>query len=130
VTICYPESGVADISFLRQARGLIAREKVEVDMLAELSVVPMDKGPEGLSRYVAEAIKIIEDSGLEYELHAMGTLIEGPSDKVFDVIRKCHDHMVAQSDRVVTSVKIDDKKGRQNTLRAKVASVEDKLRKG
>jgi uncharacterized protein (TIGR00106 family) len=96
-------------------------------MLAELSVVPLDKGHEGLSRYVAESIKIIQQSGLDYEIHAMGTLIEGPCDRVFDVIRRCHENMAAHSDRVVTSVKIDDKKGAEDSIRRKVTSVEEKL---
>jgi uncharacterized protein (TIGR00106 family) len=96
-------------------------------MLAELSVVPLDKGAKGLSFYVAQSLKIIEESGLDYEIHAMGTLIEGPSDKVFDVIRRCHESMVAQSDRVVTYVKIDDKKGASGTIKGKVESVKNKL---
>lgn len=98
-----------------------------IDMLAELSVVPLDKGHERLSQYVAGSIKIVQESGLDYEIHAMGTLIEGPCDKVFDVIRKCHENMVAQSDRVVTYVKIDDKKGAERSIKSKVASVEEKL---
>lgn len=103
-------------------------------MLAELSVFPLDKGKTSLSPYVAESLKIIEESGLDYEIHAMGTLIEGPSDAVFDVIRKCHENMRKHSDRVVTYVKIDDKAGASGTITSKVASVEDKvghpLRKG
>jgi len=96
-------------------------------MLAELSVFPLDKGGKGLSHYVAGAVKIIEESGLDYEVHAMGTLIEGPGDKVFEVIRKCHENMAAECNRVVTNVKIDDHKGVTGTLKAKVASVEQKL---
>ncbi|MBM3300174.1 MAG: MTH1187 family thiamine-binding protein [Deltaproteobacteria bacterium] len=99
-------------------------------MLAELSVFPMDKGAEGLSRWVAQSIKIIQDSGLDYEVHAMGTLIEGPADKVFEVIRRCHENMAAQCNRVVTNVKIDDKKGAEGSIRKKVASVEEKLGQG
>ena len=96
-------------------------------MLAELSVFPLDKGGKGLSRYVAGSVKIIEQSGLAYEMHAMGTLIEGPADKVFDVIRRCHENMARQSDRVVTYVKIDDRKGVDGTISKKVRSVEEKL---
>jgi uncharacterized protein (TIGR00106 family) len=96
-------------------------------MLAELSVFPLDKGSEGLSRYVAGSMKIIEESGLDYEMHALGTLIEGPADKVFEVIRKCHENMAAQSDRVVTYVKIDDRKGADGAIKRKVASVEEKI---
>jgi len=96
-------------------------------MLAELSVFPLDKGGAGLSRFVAGSIKIIEESGLDYEVHAMGTLIEGPADKVFDVIRKCHESMASQCDRVVTEVKIDDRKGYRGAIRRKVKSVEDTI---
>jgi uncharacterized protein (TIGR00106 family) len=96
-------------------------------MLAELSVFPLDKGAEGLSAYVAESIKIIEESGLDFEVHALGTLIEGPGDKVFEVIRKCHDSMTRVSNRVVTTVKIDDRKGATGRIKGKVQSVEEKL---
>ncbi len=96
-------------------------------MLAEISVFPLDKGAAGLSRYVAGAVKIIEESGLDYEMHALGTLIEGPADLIFEVIRKCHYSVAAQSDRVVTTVRIDDRKGVQGAIRSKVKSVEEKL---
>lgn len=96
-------------------------------MLAELSVFPLDKGGSGLSHYVAESIKIIQESGLTYEIHAMGTLIEGPEDAVFEVIRKCHRNMASKCDRVVTNVKIDDRKGAQSSIKRKVTSVQEKL---
>lgn len=96
-------------------------------MLAEISVFPLDKGGSGLSFFVAQSMKIIEESGLDYEIHAMGTLIEGPSDLVFDVIRKCHENMRNQSDRVVTYVKIDDKKGSSGLITSKIESVEGKI---
>ncbi|MBM4328902.1 MAG: MTH1187 family thiamine-binding protein [Deltaproteobacteria bacterium] len=96
-------------------------------MLVELSVFPLDKGAEGLSAYVADSIRIIEESGLEFEVHALGTLIEGPGDKVFEVIRKCHDSMTRVSTRVITTVKIDDRKGAVGRITGKVRSVEEKL---
>jgi uncharacterized protein (TIGR00106 family) len=96
-------------------------------MLAELSVFPLDKGGAGLSRYVARSIRIIEESGLDYEVHAMGTLLEGPAEKIWEVIRKCHEEMAADCDRVMTTVKIDDRKGVAGSIRKKVASVEEKL---
>jgi uncharacterized protein (TIGR00106 family) len=96
-------------------------------MLAELSVFPIDKGGQGLSRYVAESMEIIEKSGLAFEIHALGTLIEGPADKVFEVIRECHLNMTRHSDRVMTTVKIDDRRGATDRLKGKVRSVEEKL---
>lgn len=97
-------------------------------MLAEISVFPLDKGDSGLSAYVAESIEIIKASGLDYEIHAMGTLIEGPSDVVFDVIKRCHENMASKCRRVVTNVKIDDRKGTEGSIKKKVASVREKLR--
>lgn len=96
-------------------------------MLVELSVFPLDKGDSGLSQYVAESIKIIQESGLDYEIHAMGTLIEGPSEKVFEVIKKCHESMASKCRRVVTNVKIDDRQGAHGSIKRKVESVREKL---
>lgn len=96
-------------------------------MLAELSVSPLDKGAGGLSRYVAESIKIIEESGLDYEVHALGTLIEGPTDKVFEVIRACQENMCRHSERVLTTVKIDDRRGAVGRIKGKVSSIEEQL---
>ena len=45
-------------------------------MIVDFSISPIGKGV-SLSRYVAEAYRIIEDSGLPHEFHAMGTNIEG-----------------------------------------------------
>lgn len=96
-------------------------------MLAELSIFPLDKGGSGLSTYVAESVKIIEESGLDYEIHALGTLVEGPSDAIFDLMKRLHANMVRHSDRVMMTVKIDDRKGVQGAIRQKVKSVTDKL---
>jgi uncharacterized protein (TIGR00106 family) len=96
-------------------------------MLAEFSTFPMDKAADGLSKYVAESMEIIRESGLDYEVHALGTLLEGPADDVFDVIRKCHDNMLKHGDRVITTVKIDDRKGAGDRIKGKVKSVEEKL---
>jgi uncharacterized protein (TIGR00106 family) len=96
-------------------------------MLAEFSVFPIDKGAEGLSKYVAESMELIEASGLDYEVHAMGTLVEGPADEIFALIRKCHDNMLRHGDRVITNIKIDDRKDAKNRIKGKVRSVEEKL---
>jgi uncharacterized protein YqgV (UPF0045/DUF77 family) len=57
----------------------------------------------------------------------MGTLIEGAADDVFDCIRKCHDNMLRHGNRVITTIKIDDRKGAEKRIKGKVKSVEDKL---
>jgi uncharacterized protein (TIGR00106 family) len=96
-------------------------------MLAEFSTFPMGRGPGGLSKYVAESMGIIKESGLSYEVHALGTLVEGDADLVFEVIRKCHDNMLKHGERVITTIKIDDRKGASNRIKGKVESVEREL---
>jgi len=97
-------------------------------MLAEFSITPIDKAGKGLSEYIAKTINIIKEGGLQYELHAMGTLVEGDAEQVFELIKKCHLNMARFSDRVSTSIKIDDRKGATGRLKGKVASVENKLK--
>lgn len=96
-------------------------------MLAEITVTPIDKTNEGFSEYVSQSIDIIDKSGLDYVMTPMGTIIEGEADEVFDLIKQVHKNMAKQSDRVSTSIKIDDRKGKKGTIKSKVDSVEKQL---
>ncbi len=95
-------------------------------MLAEFSVYPLGK-KEGLSEEVARFVKIVQESGLDYQLTSMGTILEGDWDGVMETIRKCHFALKEDFDRIETTVKIDDQVGRENRLTDKVRSVEEKL---
>jgi len=95
-------------------------------MLAEFSVVPLGKG-ESVSQYVAECLKLVEAAGLDYRINPMGTVLEGDYDEVMSVIRKCHMKVVELCPRVITSIKIDDRKDKKNMLDSKIESVERKL---
>ncbi|WP_027389981.1 MTH1187 family thiamine-binding protein [Chrysiogenes arsenatis] len=96
-------------------------------MLAEFSITPLDKGGKQLSEYVAKSLEIIRQSGLKYELHAMGTIVEGEPEAVFALIQTCHMNMRQYSGRVSTSIKIDDKVGVTGALEGKVAAVKERL---
>ncbi|MFN3531989.1 MAG: MTH1187 family thiamine-binding protein [Candidatus Brocadia sp.] len=96
-------------------------------MIAEISVIPIGKGTD-LASYVASVVKIIDESGLDYKLNAMGTVVEGESDRVFDLIKKCHNKMLEMSERVYTTVKIDERKDKKvKMLEHKVQAVEKEL---
>ena len=97
-----------------------------MSVLAELSMFPMDKGV-SLSPYVARAVSIIEQSGLNHQLHAMGTLIEGDWQEVMQVVNSCFQDLSRESDRVYLVLKIDYQAGKSGRLSGKVKSVEDKL---
>ncbi len=95
-------------------------------VLLELSIVPMDAG-ESVSRQVAECVALIDQSGLPYELHAMGTIIEGELPEVLALMRACLEHVAQQSNRVTCSAKLDYRPGHRGRLRSKVQSVRDKM---
>jgi len=97
-------------------------------MIINFSVVPIGK-ESSLSAQVAEILKIVSDSGIDYKLHSMGTILEGDWDEIMGLIKKCHKKILKDSDRVLTTITIDDRKGRTGRITGKVKSVERKLGK-
>ncbi len=95
-------------------------------MLAFFSISPIDKG-ESLSEFVAASLDLIDKSGLAYKSGPMGTTVEGDWDEVMQLIRDCHMLMRGKSNRIATSIKIDDRVGATDRLTGKVASIEAKL---
>ncbi|HYS71280.1 MAG TPA: MTH1187 family thiamine-binding protein, partial [Thermoplasmata archaeon] len=75
-------------------------------MIAEFSVTPIGAGV-SVGAYVAKAVQIVHDSGLAYELNPMGTVVEGSWDAVMAVIRKCHDELLRECERLSIVIKID-----------------------
>ena len=95
-------------------------------VLLEMSITPLGKG-ESVSQYVAECVQLVDQSGLDYELHSMGTIVEGELDQVLDLMRRCIEQMAKHSDRVTCAAKLDFRRGHVGRLKSKVASVEQKL---
>ncbi|HQN75776.1 MAG TPA: MTH1187 family thiamine-binding protein [Methanomassiliicoccales archaeon] len=98
-------------------------------VIAEFSIVPVGTGI-SLSPFVAECLRIVEESGLKHQLTPMGTVLEGDGEKVMATIMACHSQVLRMSERVVTSIKIDDRRDRPADMERKVRSVEEKMRKG
>ena len=95
--------------------------------IVEVSIVPIGTESTSLSSYVANCLRVLKDSGLTHELHAMGTIIEGDLQELFAVIRKMHEvPFMEGAQRVVTSIKLDDRRDKESTLQKKVSSVLDK----
>ncbi len=76
---------------------------------------------------MAECVRLIDESGLDYELHSMGTIVEGELDQVLDLMRRCIEQVAKHSDRVTCAAKLDFRRGHAGRLKSKVASVEQKL---
>jgi len=95
-------------------------------MVMELTVIPLGAGS-SMSTKLAELIKIIDASGLDYRVTAFGTLVEGPLEQVLDLARRCHLEARRQADRVLTILRLDDFGPRTGELQGAVERVEKKI---
>jgi len=97
--------------------------------IAEISVVPLGTKTPSVSQYVARAIKVLEkEKDIKYEITAMGTIIEGDLDRILAVVRKMHEGTFGEGvARVLTTVKIDDRRDKTQGMKGKVDSLKRKL---
>lgn len=98
-------------------------------MLIAFSVTPLGVGEE-VGAYVADAVRVVRESGLPNRTDAMFTTIEGEWDEVLDVVKRAYEavQVRAQRDgalgRVSLVLKADIRPGVTGALDAKVAAVE------
>lgn len=94
-------------------------------VVAEVSIIPIGTRDTGLSRYIASCIEVLEGSkDLTYRLTPMGTIIESSLDKLLEVVHKMHEVPFSKgASRVVTHLKIDDRRDKPATMTDKVESV-------
>ncbi len=96
-------------------------------VIIDLTIVPIGVGV-SLSRYVAACQRVLEASGLHYELHANGTNVEGAWDDVFAAVKRCHEVLHDMGvPRISTSVRAGTRTDRDQRMGDKIASVHEKL---
>ena len=99
--------------------------------LLEMSIVPLGVG-ESISAYVARCVDLVEKSGLDHELHSMGTIVEGPLDRVLSLMQQCIEAVAEDCNRVTCTAKLDlrneQESGKEHgRMRSKIESVRSKL---
>ena len=92
-------------------------------MLVAFSVTPIGTG-EAVGEAVAEAVRVVRDSGLPNRTDAMFTTIEGDWDEVMAVVKGAVDAVAARAPRVSVVLKADIRPGVTGALTAKVETVE------
>jgi len=97
--------------------------------MVEVSIVPVGTGSPSASEYVARAFKVLEaEKDITYELTAMGTIIQGDLDRLLNIVSKMHETAFdSRVRRVVTTVKIDDRRDKPLSISGKIAAVKKKL---
>jgi len=98
-----------------------------MSVLLEFAMFPTDKGG-SVSEYVSKVIEMIDKSGVSYKLTAMGTIIETETlSDALKVVDDAYAILEPHSERVYSSMNLDIRKGKQNRLDGKIASVMNKI---
>ncbi|AQS59921.1 MTH1187 family thiamine-binding protein [Desulforamulus ferrireducens] len=96
--------------------------------IVEVTVIPLGTDSTSLSSFVAGCVKILQQSGVQYQLTPMGTIIEGELASLLELVRQMHEQpFLAGASRVTTTIRIDDRRDKTATMQSKVAAVENKL---
>jgi uncharacterized protein (TIGR00106 family) len=95
-------------------------------MLVAFSVTPIGVG-EDVGALVADAVRVVRESGLPNRTDAMFTTVEGEWDEVMDVVKRACQAVEAQCGRVSLVLKADIRPGTVDALNTKVATIERHL---
>jgi uncharacterized protein (TIGR00106 family) len=95
-------------------------------MIAAFSITPLGVG-ESVGAAVADAVRLVRESGLAHETNAMFTNVEGDWDEVMALVKRCVDKVAETAPRVSVVVKIDHRPGTVDALSSKVDSVNRRL---
>jgi uncharacterized protein (TIGR00106 family) len=97
--------------------------------ILEISVVPIGTGDTSLSAYVADCLRVLKKEKVRYEFSSMGTNIEGNLKDLIKIALKMHQVPFRKgAQRVVTTLKIDDRRDKKGTLEGKKKAVRSRLR--
>ena len=95
-------------------------------MLVAFSVTPLGVG-DAVGEFVADAVRVVRDSGLPNRTDAMFTTVEGDWDEAMAVVKRAVDAVAAKAPRVSVVLKADIRPGATGALTAKVESLERHL---
>ena len=98
-------------------------------MLAELEFVPIGTRSASLSGHLVDVAKLIDQSGLDYRIGPMGTVVEGEWDRILALAKQCHHAILRSTDRVLTTIRIDGRKDlpAAGRITRKVQSLDEKV---
>ena len=99
-----------------------------MNTLAAVAIAPFGVGDE-LAPYVAEAIRVIRDSGLPYRTTSMFTEIEGDWDEVMQVVRDATFVLASKGIRTEVVLKADIRPGFTDTMTGKLERMEAQIKK-
>lgn len=95
-------------------------------IIAELSIIPIGTKTTGVGNYIEAALKELkQQGGVRAQPEAMGTVIEAASlGDLFHAVEVAHNAVFGSGvQRVVTEIKIDDRRDKEATIESKTAAL-------
>ena len=82
-------------------------------MIVELQCLASPAGtPDDPYKHIDAAIAVVQDSGLHYEVGALGTTVEGEPDELWPLMRRVHEAcLAAGAQGLVTVIKVEQTAG-------------------
>jgi len=92
--------------------------------IMEVNVIPLGTKTPSVGEYVTRAVKVLKEAGVKYEVTPMSTIIEGELDDLFHLAKMMHLAIFGKDvNRVVTTLKIDDRRDQKLTMNEKIEKV-------
>jgi len=93
-------------------------------IISQLSIAPVGKGV-SLSKYVKIALEVLEKNNVKFKTNDMATVIETKDlETLFRVVKEAHKAVIdAGAKRVITELKIDDRKDKNVMMGYKVKAI-------
>ncbi len=99
-----------------------------MSVLMSYAMFPTDKGT-SVSEFVSKIVKMVSESGYEYKLSAMGTIVETETlEQALEVVNKSYKILEPHSGRVYSTVTFDIQPNKPiGRIKGKIKSIEDKI---
>ena len=94
-------------------------------IIAQLSIAPLGESI-SVSKYVQIVIDVLKEENVRFKTNAMATVIETKDlETLLQVVQKAHNSVISSGGkRVITELKIDDRRDKNVTIESKLESLE------
>jgi uncharacterized protein (TIGR00106 family) len=99
-------------------------------VIVEFTIIPLGVGI-SVSRFLAPAVHELEKRKVKYEVTSMGTIFEAKNvEEAFKLVREAHESVFEMGvKRVVTAIRIDDRRDGERSMEDKVKSLKALVKK-
>jgi len=97
--------------------------------VAEVSIEPLGTGSTSISDIITASVKVLQNEpNIKFDVTAMGTIIEGDRHQILSLLERMEDACFrAGAERVITNLRLDDRRDKQISMQQMEREVEQRL---